>query len=114
MKMSAMMFIPRNIHKSVTRYKMARKTRLRVVMPGKRTQLLTNERFRLAAHCLIDYLPITELLQVGVLDYATSRKHLDLHLFELLTLVKIFVGGDYTALDEKYAGKDSERDLDFR
>ena len=48
MKMSAMMFIPRNIQKRVTRYKMARKGRLRVVMPGKRTQLLTNERFKVS------------------------------------------------------------------
>ena len=65
-------------------------------------------------HRLIDNLPITELLQVGVLDYATSGKELYLHLFKLLTFVKVFVSGDYTALDEKYAGKDSERDLDFR
>ena len=65
-------------------------------------------------HCLIDNLPVTELLQVGVLDYATTRKHLDLHLFERLTLIVEFVSGDYTALDGEYADKDSERDLDFR
>ena len=50
MKMSAMMFIPRNIHKRVQRYRMARKARLRVVMPGNRTQLVTNEHLQLTAH----------------------------------------------------------------
>ena len=93
---------------------MARKARLRVVMPGKRTQLVKNERFQLAAHCVMDNLPVTELLQVGVLDYATTRKLLDLHLIVLLTLIKEFVSSDYAALDNEYAGKDCERDLDFR
>ena len=78
---------------------MARKTRLRVVMPGKRTQLVKNERFKLAAHCVMDNLPVTELLQVGVLDNATARKQLDLHLLVLLTLIIKFVSGDYAPLD---------------
>ena len=39
MKTSAMMFIPRNIQRSVTRYRMARNGRLRVVMPGSKIQL---------------------------------------------------------------------------
>ena len=87
---------------------MARKTRLRVVMPGKRTQLVKNERFKLGAHCVMDNLPVTELLQVGVLDYATTRKQLYLHLIVFLTLIKVFVSGDYAALDDEYAGEDSE------
>lgn len=78
---------------------MARKTRLRVVMPGKRTQLVKNERFQLNAHCVMDNLPVTELLQVGVLDNATARKQLDLHLLVLLTLIIKFVSGDYAPLD---------------
>lgn len=65
-------------------------------------------------HRLIDNLPVTELLQVGVLDYATSWKHLNLHLIERLTLIVEFVSGDYTALDSENADKDCERDLDFR
>ena len=51
-----------------------------------------------------DNLPVTELLQVGVLDYATTGKQLNLHLIVFLTLIKIFVSGDYTPLDDEYAG----------
>lgn len=39
MKMSAIIFIPRNIQKRVTRYRMAKKGRDKVVIPGRRTQL---------------------------------------------------------------------------
>jgi hypothetical protein len=31
-----------------------------------------------------------------------------LHLIVFLTLIKVFVSGDYAALDNEYAGEDSE------
>ena len=39
MKMSAIMFIPRNIQKSVTKYRIAKNGRLIVDKPGKRIPL---------------------------------------------------------------------------
>jgi hypothetical protein len=114
MKMSAMMFIPRNIQKSQKRYMIASVGLDKVVIPGRRIQL---EIETVLLHCVLKKkeggefcLPIAELFQVGVLHNLSALKLLNLHLFVLIPIVPVGSGDD-SALYSQNTAKDSQRCL---
>ena len=82
MKMSAMMFMPRNIQMSQSKYIIARAGLDIVVIPGSKIQLTKTETVLEMAFKImrvIMYLPVAEFLEVCILDNLTALKSFDLH-----------------------------------
>ena len=80
--MSAMMFMPRNIQMSQSRYIIARAGLDIVVIPGSKIQLAKTETVLEMAFKImrvIMYLPVAEFLEVCILDNLTALKPFDLH-----------------------------------
>ena len=111
MKTSAMMFMPRNIQRRVTRYRIARKGRLKVVIPGSKTQLKTHRLLAFERWEDGD-LPVTKFFKIGVLDDLAAREHLNLSLLILFAFVVVGTGDD-TSLNGEDAAKYDKRSLDF-
>ena len=104
MKMSATMFMPRNIQMREARYIMASMTGDIVEIPGKSTQLFQikymlqilkwshfNGRST-SAICLI--LPVAELFEICVFDDTTAREVCNRQFFVFLTIVVKFCEHD--------------------
>ena len=53
-KMSAMMFIPRNIQNSAIKYRIAKKARGIVVKPGRKTKLYKKVQVSVSACCAVN------------------------------------------------------------
>ena len=88
MKMSAMMFMPRNIQMSQSKYIIARAGLDIVVIPGSRIQLGKTETVLEMAFKImrvIKYLPVAEFLEVCILDNLTALKPFDLHMLVYFT-----------------------------
>ena len=92
MKMSAMMFMPRNIQMSQSKYIIARPGLDIVVIPGSKIQLKKTETVLEMAFKImrvIIYLPVTEFLKVCIFNNLTALEPFDLHFFIFFTLVPV-------------------------